>query len=342
MKIEIGESLVYSWLRHIKKCQIVQNNWKVSPKWEEASAVNDIQDIIEKCNNEFKDFFEDQFNQKEYNILKKNNYRQFIMQAEADSVGIKVSANKNEYFVVDVAFHSQGLNYGGNYVTSLKVIEKCLRSAMCLYNFFGTKSGKIYFVSPLIYPAKLEIIVPSIEKLNSFFKKQGYEFEFILIEGEEFKKEILEPLLNIGSDISDTNELFMRAMLLMELFGYGNNNSKDENTMSNEKSEMHESTIGYIVKIRLRPIIEDLPSSSLILSKLQDKNYCKDTFGINFPVLVKTNSKYDSQRYYSADIKVGNDSFKLTNYWFEKNRKRLLDWINSMSKNDEDEQFCNV
>ena len=28
MKIEMGESLFYSWLRHVKDCQIVQTNWK--------------------------------------------------------------------------------------------------------------------------------------------------------------------------------------------------------------------------------------------------------------------------------------------------------------------------
>ena len=34
MKIEMGESLVLSWLRHIEKCQLVQLNWKVSNCWE--------------------------------------------------------------------------------------------------------------------------------------------------------------------------------------------------------------------------------------------------------------------------------------------------------------------
>lgn len=34
MKIEMGESLFYSWLRHVKECQIVQTNWKVSPQWQ--------------------------------------------------------------------------------------------------------------------------------------------------------------------------------------------------------------------------------------------------------------------------------------------------------------------
>lgn len=34
MKIEIGESLFYSWLRHVKECQLVQMNWKASPEWQ--------------------------------------------------------------------------------------------------------------------------------------------------------------------------------------------------------------------------------------------------------------------------------------------------------------------
>jgi len=33
MKIEIGESLFYSWLRHVKECQVVQLNWKSSLSW---------------------------------------------------------------------------------------------------------------------------------------------------------------------------------------------------------------------------------------------------------------------------------------------------------------------
>ncbi|PLR79792.1 hypothetical protein CVD25_22820 [Bacillus canaveralius] len=35
MKIEIGESLMLFWLRHIKRCQSVQLNWKASiHNWE--------------------------------------------------------------------------------------------------------------------------------------------------------------------------------------------------------------------------------------------------------------------------------------------------------------------
>ncbi|MBU8729736.1 hypothetical protein KM915_06665 [Cytobacillus oceanisediminis] len=33
MKLEMGESLMLSWLRHIKHCQSVQLNWKPSNTW---------------------------------------------------------------------------------------------------------------------------------------------------------------------------------------------------------------------------------------------------------------------------------------------------------------------
>ena len=32
MKLEVGESLSLSWLRHVRGCQVVQLNWKISPK----------------------------------------------------------------------------------------------------------------------------------------------------------------------------------------------------------------------------------------------------------------------------------------------------------------------
>lgn len=33
MKVEMGESLFYSWLGHVKECLVVQTNWKPSPSW---------------------------------------------------------------------------------------------------------------------------------------------------------------------------------------------------------------------------------------------------------------------------------------------------------------------
>lgn len=33
MKIEIAESMVYSWLRKVRNCRLVQTNWKPAHEW---------------------------------------------------------------------------------------------------------------------------------------------------------------------------------------------------------------------------------------------------------------------------------------------------------------------
>lgn len=52
MKIEMGESLFYSWLRHVKECQMVQTNWKISPKWE-IKFSDDLENIMSKTDELF-------------------------------------------------------------------------------------------------------------------------------------------------------------------------------------------------------------------------------------------------------------------------------------------------
>ena len=52
MKIEMGESLFYSWLRHVKECQIVQTNWTTSQKWNLLHE-DELQQIMTKTEERF-------------------------------------------------------------------------------------------------------------------------------------------------------------------------------------------------------------------------------------------------------------------------------------------------
>ena len=80
MKIEMGESLLYSWLRHVKNCQVVQTNWKPSPNWKMQNA--EEQRELMKISDEY-------FQQHgEYDIFKKNEIDQLLSQAEVDVLGI--------------------------------------------------------------------------------------------------------------------------------------------------------------------------------------------------------------------------------------------------------------
>ncbi|MDQ1002684.1 hypothetical protein QFZ28_003084 [Neobacillus niacini] len=78
MKIEIGESLMLSWLKHIKKCQTAQLNWKASThSWELHN-----EDTIKKIMNSTKKYFLEKHN---LNIYKNTtSHLQFLQQGEID------------------------------------------------------------------------------------------------------------------------------------------------------------------------------------------------------------------------------------------------------------------
>ena len=123
MKIEMGESLFYSWLRHVKECQIVQTNWTTSSQWQlnNEEHLEEIMTLTDK-------FFFDKYG---YSIYKKtSSLSQLLQQAECDAIGVEIQGGTNKIYAVDVAFHEAGVNYGGREATIKKIISKSLRTAM--------------------------------------------------------------------------------------------------------------------------------------------------------------------------------------------------------------------
>lgn len=118
MKIEMGESLIYSWLRHEKLCQLVQTNWKVSPFWELGNR-QEIEDFFVICRNYF-------LEKHSFDISKGCSLEQFLKQAEIDGIGIAYSTEAPYIYAVDVAYHEGGLNYGGKDETITKIAQKCI------------------------------------------------------------------------------------------------------------------------------------------------------------------------------------------------------------------------
>ena len=120
--MEMGESLIYSWLKHYKKCQIVQQNWKVSDNWDK-NIDNKYQKIIDEV----------QVKYDEPLFGKTNQISSIIKQAEIDLLGFNF--DENEFYAVDVAFHTKGLN--AQYGTE-KVIKKILRTVLILDIYFDS------------------------------------------------------------------------------------------------------------------------------------------------------------------------------------------------------------
>lgn len=332
MKIEMGESLFYSWLRHVKECQIVQTNWKVSPQWTLQN-----EDELQRLYNVFASAFDTQGG-----VFKQNSsLGQFLRQAECDVLGMSINNGIPEYHAVDVAFHENGLNYGDKEVTALKVAAKCIRTAMCLYGYMNTRCAEIVFASPKIHNGQLTLLEPYVAQINRIFFSEGYSFHVRLICNEDFQKTVLEPILLVSGDVADTSELFLRGFQMYSMFAdrtvsspaaSQKISSKEAVSRSDDMSITYrELKIGKLANTVLRGILQAGGVSSDELKLMQEKEYSKRVFDLQYPVLVKAGAEYESVRYYSNPITIGSERYYLCSQWFEttanNDRPYLEKWI---------------
>jgi len=339
MKIEMGESLVLSWLRHVKECQIVQTSWKASSKWE----LKNKEVLIALLENS-DEFFKGKYG---YDLFKgSSSFEQILAQAEIDVLGLTFSDEDKPIYAVDVAFHEAGLNYGTKQETVSRVLKKCIRSAMCIYGYFGYTTGEIIFASPKINPASESPILECMDDVHTIFLKFGFDFQTRIIANDEFSEKILQPVLNLMGDVADTSELFMRSLQMYNLFAGAkpkpNTGSNILRPKINERLEqidytgldgLKEMKIGVIVRTVLRRILEDDGVSAEEIELMQTKEYSKETFDIQYPLLLKAETVKGTSptRYYSIPLMIKGVRYYLCSEWFEveanNDRPYLIKWL---------------
>lgn len=344
MKIEMGESLLYSWLRHVKECQVVQTNWKISPQWELKNRDQISTFLIESDR-----VFQKQFNS---SIYKNITLDQFFKQAEVDVLGISLTENGSSVYAVDVAFHEAGLNYGLRVETVARVVKKCLRTAMCLYGYLNIKEGEIIFASPKIHNAVLVDLHPLIELSNQILSDSGLEFHVRIIANDDFEKKILSPILVASKGISDTSELFLRSYQMYRMFASDAYSSKTKTTIQRKRTQsvsqsdemisseaiqtigssgLNEMKVGQIANNVLRSLLEEGLASDAEIERMQLKDYSKDTFHLNYPLLVKASEPFEKIRYYAKSLWINGIEYYLCSQWFEtsanNDKPDLLKWI---------------
>ena len=336
MKIEMGESLFYSWLRHVKECQLVQTNWKVSPQW---NLMHETE--LEEIKARTEAFFSERYG---YNIYKHNtSLSQIIQQGECDALGISIQPDGNKVYAVDVAFHEGGLNYGDRNTTVMKIIAKCLRTAMCIYGYMDVSDAEIIFASPKIHRAITKDAEPCIKDMQSLMDELGYHFRFRIISNESFRDTVLNPILLVSEGVADTNELFLRSYQMLQMFG--RQTATGENTASetptNTSDVYAELKIGRLAQFAFAHMAEQGKIVDEELALMQTAEYSKSEFDLQYPVLVKKDSKFDKRRYYAKPLCIQGEYYMLCSQWFEvpsnNDRPFLIRWIEGhevLSKDD--------
>lgn len=202
MKIEIGESLALSYLKHVKRCVLYQSNWKSSSQWPKYNNV-EVKSLFHKARVLMT--FED--------VFKNSDLDQLIKQAEMDVLGM---GQNGKLYVMDIAFHEAGLNYGGTHETTARVVKKMLRSYLALLSYFPDREYEIIFASPKVGKTLHNAMEKAFKELKTVCADQP-KVKFIYLANEEFKKEILEQTITASEEDADGAELFMRSYKLWHL-----------------------------------------------------------------------------------------------------------------------------
>lgn len=347
MKIEMGESLIYSWLRHINNCQMVQTNWTVSTESWKLLNRDKLQQLMEETNVYF-------YKKYGYGIYKNNSsLEQLLQQAEIDVIGLSFVDSMSSIIAVDIAFHEFGLNYGSKEETVQRIIKKCLRSVMCLLGYFGHADGRIVFASPKINQATINVLLPCIEDMNELLNNNNINYVIELIANEDFNIKILQPVLDKISNISDTNELFVRSIQMLNLFNKKEDNYKKRISKTNINNtqaicivppskevinlencitaEYKNLKIGKLAQTIIPRILNSDKTTDEDIKLLQDKDYSKETFDLQFPLLVEESNNFERIRYYSSPIIIKGKYYYLCSQWYEtsanNDRPYLEKWI---------------
>lgn len=155
---------------------------------------------------------------------------------------------------------------------------------------------------------------------------------------EDFNNDVLLPVLKISDRIDDASELFLQSWQLIEQFKRSdktNDNPSISKTPVNDEYANYK--VGQIANKFLRMMLQNNAASAVEVGLMQNKDYSKTTFGIDFPLLVRYDSDYDRRRYWKVPLYIYGIKYMLCSQWYEQSsnndRQPLLVWIDTHKNN---------
>lgn len=203
----VGESVIESYLKHIKGCIICYTNWTNGKTFEKDKDLETIYEELYKNNPDVNKYFTSRGVQRTLKSL--------INETEIDVIGF----DKDKVYIADVAFHSNGLGYSDN---EERVFKKLFRFCLVSLHYFSEyKTIEIIFASPFVRKNDLKGLDENIDNIknlfNKFFNEKEKKLDVKHIVNEKFRDEIISPLIdNQNNQRVLDSEFFLRSVLLIK------------------------------------------------------------------------------------------------------------------------------
>ncbi|MDR0489498.1 MAG: hypothetical protein LBG99_08950 [Propionibacteriaceae bacterium] len=347
MKIEMAESLIYSWLRHVKECEVVQLNWSPSPHWsleynDDLRNISLMTQLMDAASKHFLELYG-------YDIFKKSKLPQLLAQAEIDAVGISQTNCGFKVYMVDVAFRRAGLNYGEPKKAVAAIVKKMIRSALCLVGYFGMISGEIVFASPKVTDSVVSKLAPCIADVNMLLTQFLPGTSVRLLVNGDFNDSVITPVFIASESVADMSELFVRSYQLIQMFPDGNLPQQRSAPVKKDlvsATTVRELKVGAIANTLLRQALEEGRANAEEIVLMQERTYSKDTFNLRFPLLVPADTQFETNRYYVAPLRIHGKDYHLCSQWYEvpgdDDRVWLLKWLKNVGMIESESESLQV
>lgn len=336
MKIEIAESLILSWLRHVQGCAVTQLNWKPSPSWPISNEhlLREEFDRIRTLAGETVGV----------PIFKRCEFAQFVRQTEIDVLGLRLTGDPStsQAMAVDSAFHEAGLNYGSADETVGRVLKKLIRAALAIEGYLKVGEATIVFAAPRVAEQIREPIVRHLADLEAVFADRpsaGTRLRFRLIANGDFADEIVQPVLDMAGGVADTSELFLRAQQLTALCDRPARRPRPTMQKGADTAGRGEG-IGAYVRATMADLTESGRLRPAVVAELSSARYCKQRFNLGYPFLQPVDPDVDLRsqrrdangyaRYWKQPLRIGDHWFLMCHEWFDRQRTSFDQWVRDL------------
>jgi hypothetical protein len=337
MKIEIGESLILSWLRHVTGCPIAQTNWKPSPAWpirREAGLAADFERMREITGDRLG-----------FAVFKQSSFQQFMRQAEVDVVGLRFADVGLAAIAVDSAFHENGVQYGDLRETVGRILKKMIRTIFVLEGYFELHQADILFATPKMHNAVHEALQGCWSELQSILADCGslspQHLKLRMITNGDFVEQIIQPVLDRIDEVADTSELFLRAQQLVRFCEVAPRRTKTHrNSALASRESDSEPKIGEHVRQTILRLASAGKLTPEVIADLIDRSKCKAIFGLNHPFLKKLapdtplhaqgKDENGYSRYWRDPLDIDEARFLVCSQWFAWQRAAFDKWVGDL------------
>lgn len=335
MKIEIGEFLILSWLRHVRGCVVTQMNWSPSPAWT-VGRERELRAAFEAV----RGFCDDAIGGP---IFEKCDFGSFVRHARIDVLGLRLdrAAGGIEAIAVDSAINETELPHGNAEETAVRLIQSMMRAGFALAAYLNPGNASVVFATPWLAKALRQDVQRHLARLETRLAAQRHpavsRLRFRVIADADFADEIVQPVLEHVDAVAATSGLAGQTEQSARPGNAGTGSARRGSDRPIKATARGGGRIGEHVRRTMAELAASDRLTARIVGNLLDPRYCKARFNLGHPFLKPVdrsvplsrqgNDRNGRGRYWKKPLKVGDHEFLICNNWFAWQRDAFDAWV---------------